>query len=147
MTPKLFLYIAGVILLALGIFGFIFPDPFGDTSVLQLDNWQNAIHVILGVVAIGAAYMFGRRLHWWLTAIYGLAALVTAGAAFLLRGEAAPNIGGANLENPVETIFYLAVGLWAAVVAVYYWRDMRMKPGMVEEEAREPEEPSVRKAA
>lgn len=147
MTPRQFLYIGGVVLLALGIFGFIFPNPVDDTSVLHFDVWENFIHTILGVVAIGAAYFLARTARWWLTLLVGLGGIGTAILGFALSGREFPNIGGANLENPIDNVLHLVVGLWALGVVALTYRDMRSRPELIVEEVEKPEERKMRKAA
>jgi len=116
-NPKQFLQIGGAILLLLGLVGF--AGVFSDTkSFFYLDNGENVIHTILGIVAIGASFLLkDPMLQKWLVAIVGVFALFATAYGFAVAGNASPNVGFANLESPADDILHLVVGVWALVAA------------------------------
>jgi hypothetical protein len=117
MNPKQFLQIGGGILLLLGIVGF--AGVFNDTkSFFYLDNGENVIHTILGVVAIGASFVLkDAMLQKWLVAAVGVFALFATVYGFAVAGNASPNVGFSNLESPADDILHLVVGVWALAAA------------------------------
>ena len=124
MNPKQFLLIGGAVLAVVGVVGFlgiIGPTPdkslFGQTW--WFDNGENVAHLVLGIVALGAAYVLGDALQKWLVAAVGVLGVLVAVWGFLVSGSASPNFYGANLENPADTALHLVVGLWALWAA--FW--------------------------
>jgi len=117
MNPKQFLQIGGAILLLLGLVGF--AGLFNDTkSFFYLDGGENVIHTILGIVAIGASFVLRDvTLQKWLVAAVGVFALFATIYGFAVAGNAAPNVGFANLESPADDILHLVVGVWALAAA------------------------------
>ena len=127
-NPKQFLQIGGAILLVLGIAGY--AGVFNDTkSFFYLDNGENVIHTILGVVAIGASFLLkDAMLQKWLVVAVGVFALVATAYGFAVAGNASPNVGFANLESPADDILHLVVGVWALAAA---FRPMGMAAPMM----------------
>lgn len=117
MNSKQFLTIGGIILLLLGIVGFIFPNLLGDT--LKFDVYENVLHTILGIVALGASYWTGAGIQKQLVRAVGILALVVGVWGFLRAGSPEPNFFGANLENPIDNILHVVVGVWG--VWVGFW--------------------------
>ncbi len=117
MNPKQFLQIGGIILIVVGILGFFFIGPTADKSIFGegwwFDNGENWTHLILGVIALIAAYVVPMNLQKPLVMILGIIGIliglyslfgpVTEGKTFL----------GSNLENPADTLLHLVVGAWA----------------------------------
>lgn len=147
MNPRQFLYIGGVILLGLGIFGFVDPNPVSDQSTLQFDVWENWAHTLLGIFAIAMAIVLPRVYRWWLTGIVGVGAVATAIVGFALSGREFPNLGGANLENPVDNVLHLVVGAWALAVAILTYRSEIAGTHAEVEPMKRPMEPPASKAA
>lgn len=113
-TPKSFLQIGGIVLVlvaVLGYVGVIGPTPedsiFG--AAWYFDNVENIVHLVLGVVALAALYVIPVSLHKPLVVLVGIIA-VLAGLYSLFIGT---TLGGANLENPLDTILHLVIGAWA----------------------------------
>lgn len=122
-SPKGFLQVGGLVLVVvalLGFFGIIGPTPeqslFG--SAWWFDNGENWAHLVLGAVALIAAYALKNPMQQkWLVAIVGVLGIlfgiyslfgpVTEGTIFL----------GSGLENPTDTILHLVVGAWALMAA------------------------------
>ena len=114
MNPKNFLIIGGIVLTVVGVAGFagiIGPTP--ETSVFGsfwwFDTAENWAHPVLGIAALLIAFALDP-LRTPITLIVGL-----LGLAVGVWGFMAPNLLGANLENPADNILHLAVGLWALV--------------------------------
>ncbi len=122
-TPKGFLQVGGVVLAVVGILGFIGligPTPerslFG--SYWWFDNGENWAHLILGVVALGAAYMLKSPAQLkGLVILVGLLGLLIGLIGFFLP-SGPPNFLGANLENPADNILHIVVGLWALAASM-----------------------------
>lgn len=153
LTSRYFLIIGGIILLALGVFGFLVPEPVEDTTVVHFDAWENYIHTIAGVAMLAIGFLLPsayRMYRWWTTLVVGLSALAVAIIGFAVSGASFPNLGGANLENPFDNVLNLAIGLYALVTAVVSRHEaLPVKP---EAEERKPEKkrkapPGMPKAA
>ena len=123
MNPKQFLLIGGVVLAVVGLagfFGIIGPTPerslFG--AWWWFDGSENWAHLIIGVVALVAAYLLGDMWQKWLVLAVGVTGLLVGLWGFMVSGGTVPNFYGANLENPADNILHLAVGLWALWAAM-----------------------------
>ena len=114
MTPKKFLMWAGYLLLVLGILGFILPGGTLIPDWLVFDMAENWAHLLLGVVALAVVYgVKDHATHKWLAALYGVVALVIGIWGFLVIGNPMPNFYGiSNLENPLDNLVHLVVGVW-----------------------------------
>lgn len=114
LTPRGFLSVGGVVLLLVGILGFIGvigPTPeqsiFGD--FWWFDNPENIAHTVLGVVALLAVFLVkDAGVHRFLVLAVGALALVVG--LYNLMGEVI--VLGANLESPADTVLHLVVGVW-----------------------------------
>lgn len=114
MNPKQFLTIGGVVLVVVGILGYVgILGPTADRSIFGamwwFDNPENIAHTILGIVAIAAAYVLPANLQKWLTIAVGALAVLIG--LYSLLGETV--VLGANLENPADSILHLVIGAWA----------------------------------
>src|ERR671924_867837 len=116
MNPRQFLLIGGVILIVYGIGGFILPDQSLLGGVLYWTGAENIVHVILGAVAIAAAYVLNADLQKWLTAAVGVVALLFFLIGLFVMATPPLNLSPGNLEL-VDTLVHLAVGIWAPVAA------------------------------
>ncbi len=118
MNPKQFLQVGGVVLLLVGVLGFLGvlgpsaeQSPFG--MVWFFDNAENWAHTVLGIVALVASMAFPSSAQKPLVIVVGVVGLlfgvyslfgpVTEGKMFM----------GAALQNPTDTILHLVVGVWA----------------------------------
>jgi hypothetical protein len=117
MNPKQFLILGGIILVLLGVLGFygvIGPTP--DKSIFGatwwFDNGENWAHLILGVVALVAAYALPASSHKMLVTLVGLLALF-----FGLYNFFSTDFMGTSLESPADLILHLGVGIWALLAA------------------------------
>jgi len=114
LTPRGFLSLGGVVLLAVGILGFIGvlgPTPdrsiFGD--MWWFDNAENVAHTVLGIVALLAVTMMkDAGMHKMLVLAVGAFALLVG--LYNLGGEV--TLAGATLQNPMDTVLHLVVGVW-----------------------------------
>lgn len=117
MNPKQFLQIGGVILVLLGVVGFLVPNLAGD--LLNFDAAENWAHTLLGVVALVLAPLPIGDLKKWVVVLVGLVALFFGIMGFVVSGNAAPNFYGVtNLENPIDNVLHLVVGVWALWAAL-----------------------------
>ncbi|MBI4153038.1 DUF4383 domain-containing protein [Candidatus Woesearchaeota archaeon] len=113
-TPKGFLTIGGVVLIAVGLLGFFLTGPTPQDSIFGetwwFDNGENWAHLVLGVVALVLVYAVKQdQLNKWVVAVLGVVG-VLIGLYSLVISE---GLLGANLENPADTILHLVVGAWA----------------------------------
>jgi uncharacterized protein YjeT (DUF2065 family) len=118
MNPKQFLRIGGVVLVVVGILGFV--NVLGPTAEASMfgdawwfDNGENWAHLIIGIIAFVAAYALGAEAQKPLVVAVGVIA-VLVGLYSIVVGE---NFLGANLENPADSILHLVVGIWALIAA------------------------------
>lgn len=114
MNPKQFLTWGGVILVLLAILGFFnVIGPTADHSIFGsswwFDNGENWAHLILGVVALIAAFAFPMTVQKPLVIILGIIGVLIGLYSLFSPG----NFFGANLENPADTILHVVVGAWA----------------------------------
>ena len=113
--------IGGVVLVLVAILGFVGPiGPTAEDSIFNanwyFDNGENWAHLVLGVVALIAAYTLGAMAQKWLTVLVGLLGIVIGLWNLALPAEM-PNFYGAGLQNPADTILHLVVGAWALLSA------------------------------
>ncbi|MES2953659.1 MAG: hypothetical protein V4674_03825 [Patescibacteria group bacterium] len=117
MNPKQFLVVGGVVLLLLGILGYLTGTPTGGPLDLMvwLTSGENIAHVVLGIVALIAAYTLGGGARKWLTVIVGLVALYFGLVGFTLAPTqvgAMNYYGVANLEL-FDNLLHIVVAVWA----------------------------------
>ena len=106
----------------LGFFGLI--GPTSDQSIFGeawwFDNGENWAHTVLGVVALIAAFALKSE-----SAQKNLVILVgVLGLFFAVYNIFSTTFLGANLENPLDLILHLVIGVWAL------WAALR-KPAMM----------------
>lgn len=114
MNPKQFLLIGGVVLVVVGLFGFVgLIGPTSDASIFGsawwFDNAENWAHLVLGIVALIAAFVLGTNLQRPLVMLLGIVGVLVG--LYSLFGYA--SFLGANLENPADSLLHLIVGVWA----------------------------------
>ena len=118
MTPRQFLQLGGIVLILVGILGFVgVIGPEADDSIFDDDWWfdnsENVAHTVLGVVAIAAAYVFPAETHRPLVLLVGV-----LGIFFGVYNLFSEEFLGADLQNPFDTILHFVVGGWALLA---YW--------------------------
>lgn len=114
MNPKQFLTLGGIVLVLVGVLGFIgVIGPSADASLFGgawfFDNAENYAHLVIGLVGLAVAMWGNAMMQKWVTVLVGLFALVVMASGFAYG----PNFLGANLENPSDNILHLVVGVWA----------------------------------
>lgn len=114
MNPKQFLLWGGIILLVVGILGYIKSDFLGFLG-FEFDSGENFAHTLLGIVALAAYLWLPAMAQKWLVVLVGLLGLYFTVAGYLVRDDASGMnyFGLANLENPADNLLHLVVGLWA----------------------------------
>lgn len=128
LTPKYFLTIGGIVLLALGVLGLITWNAkiLEENSVFYLDNGENVAHIVLGVVALGLIGTMKSQagllklvvvLVGVVALFFGLYGFAVAGNSATMTGEKFNTFGLANLENPLDNLLHLVVGIWALASA------------------------------
>jgi len=125
MNPKQFLLIGGIVLLVVGILGFvgvIGPTPeqsvFGETW--WFDSGENWAHLVLGVVALILSFGVKENIQKPVVLILGIVGVLVG----IYSAVISTTFLGANLENPADTILHLAVGIWALVAALMGRKEM-----------------------
>ena len=132
MNPKQFLTFGGVVLALVGILGIIgVLGPTAEISVFGgawwFDTGENWAHLILGIVALVAAFLLKPDMQKPLTLVVGIIALAVGVIGFFLS-DTTPNFIGVTLQNPLDNILHLAVGAWAVLA----WRGAKQDAAMTE---------------
>lgn len=114
LTPRGFLTVGGVVLVLLGLLGFVVIGPTPQQSLFGdfwwFDNPENVAHLVLGVVALLLVYVLKDvSLQKWVTVLVGALALVVG--LLNLQGNNYMLLG-ANLESPMDLVLHLLVGVW-----------------------------------
>ncbi len=114
MNPKQFLLIGGVVLVVVGLLGFVgLIGPTAESSIFGsawwFDNAENWAHLVIGIVGLIAAFVLGANLQRPLVMLLGIIGVLVG--LYSLFGYA--NFLGANLENPADSLLHLIVGIWA----------------------------------
>lgn len=121
MNPRQFLLLGGIVLLLLAALGFTLmgtPETSPLGKAFYLTPGENIAHLALGVVALAAYWgLKDAKLVRDLVIVVGVVALLAAALGFLSSGNEAPNVGVANLENPLDNILHLVVAVWAFAAA------------------------------
>ena len=125
MNPRQFLILGGIVLLLLGIVGYLNVFNEENFPAFWLDPGENLAHTVLGVVALAAVFVPGLNnalapFYRWIVILVGILALFFGVYGFLVpEGSSAnPNtFGVANLESPADNILHLVVAIWAFVAA------------------------------
>ncbi len=119
LSPQGFLKVGGVILVLVAVLGFIGVIGPTENSLFghywYFDNAENWAHLVLGVVALIAAFAFPANVNKMLVMVFGVVAVL-----FGLYSLFAPVPSGvtfltAGLENPTDTVLHLVIGAWALV--------------------------------
>jgi len=125
MNPKQFLTIGGIILLVLGVVGFLGILNENSTPFFWLDPSENIAHTVLGVVALAAVFVPGLNkalepFYKWIVIAVGVIALFFGIYAFLVGSstESLNTFGVANLESPADGLLHVVVGVWALWAAL-----------------------------
>jgi len=119
MNPKQFLIIGGAVLTLVGILGFVgIIGPTAGQSIFGdawwFDNAENWAHLVLGIVALIAAFALPASGQKPLVILVGIIGILV-GLYSLVIGS---GFLGANLENPADTVLHLVVGAWALWAAL-----------------------------
>ena len=119
MNPKQFLLLGGIVLVLVGVLGFI--GVIGPTSERSLfgsawwfDMAENWAHLIIGIVGIAGVFILPAGLQKVVVLLLGVVGLVVG----IYSGVVSTSLLGANLENPADTVLHIAVGAWALFAAL-----------------------------
>lgn len=121
MNPKSFLTIGGVVLVIVGLAGMVgILGPTPESSIFgpawYFDTGENWAHLIGGIVALVVVYTLPTMMAP-VTLLVAVVTLLAGVWGFFLSSEM-PNFYGANLENPLDNILHLVIGVWA----VFSWK-------------------------
>jgi len=134
-TPKGFLTVGGVVLLVLGLIGFVFlkgsPTESALGSFFWLDNAENYAHLALGIVALAAVYVPGLNsalapYYRWIVILVGLIALFFGVYGFIANGAAPTNTFGLTNLELGDNLLHLIVAGWAFAAAFWAPKSMMM---------------------
>ncbi|HZM71846.1 MAG TPA: hypothetical protein VFC71_00580 [Candidatus Polarisedimenticolia bacterium] len=120
-SPKGFLMAGGIVLVLLGVVGYLGIFSESAYPAFWLDNGENVAHIALGVVALAALYVPGLNsalapYYRWIVLLVGVIALFFGIYGFVVPAGSStdPNTFGlANLESPADNILHLVVAAWA----------------------------------
>ncbi len=118
LNPREFLRTGGLVLIGLGVAGFIawYASGMARNTIFFLTNGENVAHTVLGVVGLGLALGMSKQtaLLRLVTIVVGLVSLFFAVYGFMVAGAPQLNtFGVANLENPLDNLLHLVVAAWA----------------------------------
>ncbi len=117
MNPKQFLVLGGIVLVLVGVLGFLgVIGPTSDSlfgAAWYFDNAENWAHLVIGIVALLAAWVFPASAQKPLVVIVGLFALFVGLYSVMGPVTEGSNFLGAQLQNPSDTILHFVVGIWA----------------------------------
>lgn len=116
MNPKKFLQVGGVILLILGILGYVAPMIGGE--YLWFDSAENIAHTGLGIVALVLAPLPLGDLKKWIVVLVGIVALFFGVAGFLVAANGVPNFYGYTNFEMLDNVVHIVVGVWALMAAM-----------------------------
>ena len=128
MNSKQFLLVGGIILVLVGVLGFVgVLGPTTDSSIFGsawwFDSAENWAHLVLGIVALVLAYATGPSLQRPVVMLLGIVSVLVGLYSFFGYSM----LLGANLENPLDSLLHLAVGIWALLAS---WKRPAMAGGM-----------------
>lgn len=117
MNPKQFLMVGGSVLLLLGVLGYVLPGGQIIGGTWFLTTGENIAHLVLGLVALVAAYTLDAKMQKMLTQVVAVVALFFGVYGFFVSNVPPMNtFGTVNLETPYDNVLHLVVGAWAAYV-------------------------------
>lgn len=124
MNPKQFLTLGGIVLVLVAVLGWVSViGPMPESSIFggawYFDVYENWAHLVLGVVALLAAFWAPASVQKPLVMIVGVVALF-----FAVYNIFSTDFLGAMLQNPWDMLLHLVVGVWAL------WASMRKEPMM-----------------
>ena len=105
-------------MVAVGLLGFIgIIGPTSDQSIFGsfwwFDNYENIVHLLLGIVGLVVAFALPMPLHKPVTLLVGILALF-----FALYNLFSTSFLGASLESPADLVLHTIVGAWALYSAM-----------------------------
>jgi hypothetical protein len=120
----MFLIVGGVVLLLLGVVGFLNIFTKAAFPQFYLTTGENVAHVGLGLIALAAVFVPGLNstlapYYKPIVLLVGAIALFFGVYGFVVAGNPDPNtFGVANLESPLDNILHLVVAAWAFASAL-----------------------------
>ncbi len=118
-TSRGFLVWGGIVLVLLGIVGYLGIFTKASSPQFYLTDGENVAHLGLGIIALAAVYLPGLNsalapYYRPIVILVGLIALFFGIYGLVVAGSAEPNTFGlANLENPADNVLHFVVAAWA----------------------------------
>lgn len=114
MNPKQFLLVGGIVLVLVGILGYVgIIGPTPEQSIFGAAWWfdsaENLAHTVLGIIALILAFVLPASLQKPVVMALGVIGVLVG----LYSAVVSTAFLGANLENPADTLLHLLVGAWA----------------------------------
>ena len=120
MTPKIFLTIAGPLLILLGILGLTgILGTISDLAFFHPPYWINWVHLLLGISISIIALKGGSKLQNWVVLFPAVVATTMGLLGLLLGRYAAVRFTIPELADPSDHTAHLIVG----ICAIWAWRN------------------------
>lgn len=122
MQYQKFLKYSSLALLVAVLLGLTGLGPTANNSLLGtylfFDNVQSVIHLLLAILALAGYLSKNEDIQRYITAAFGVLAITITVFSFYRAGAPLPNAYISNIEIPIESLLYLAWGLWALWVVL-----------------------------
>lgn len=103
-----------VLIAVLGFIGVIGPTTGSlFDGFWYFDNAENWAHLVLGVVALIAAFTLPAATNKMLVMVLGIFGVIVGLYSLFGPMPGGSNFLGAMLQNPADTLLHLVVGAWA----------------------------------
>lgn len=118
MNAKQYAIGVGAILVLLALAGWVEGETRLLGDLLWFDNTENFAHTATGALALVVGFA-ARAAQRGLAIVYGITGLVGGTWGLLVAGSPELNFYGVmNLENPIDNVLHLVVGVWGVGIAL-----------------------------
>ncbi|MFA6414943.1 MAG: DUF4383 domain-containing protein [Candidatus Paceibacterota bacterium] len=118
--------IGGVILLLLGILGFVSNPLIGANALFAADAAHNVIHILLGAILLSVVFWAGESSELWLK-IIGAVLFLIGLIGLLTVPSTGSTLLGIAYTNGASDWFHLIAGI-VVFVALLYTKDEQRPP-------------------
>jgi hypothetical protein len=121
-TPRLFLFLAGTVLVVLGSGGAMgFLSSISSASLFNPPYWIHWVHLAFGMIVLATALAGSRTLQNAMTLLAAIVGSILGLSGLLLGSFAANRLGMPELADPSEHLAHLTVGL----LALWAWSNRK----------------------